>query len=291
MPPPSSTPVAASVDRTDCATGPPGACPPRTHSKVPHVSESRGARRRCAMDLPPESSAPVPLSNPTSSATDPVLPAPAPSVPAATVPVATSDSEDSPDPPSGRIPSPVPGPPDTRNPPGPVPPGFLSMGSCPGDQHGSGDSRVECFFCRLVGDWDQAQRLGNYWREHYNVATLPIAPVEGSHPVPDPSDTTSAQSAPTGTALADTSTLDPATVYAAHLLTTLRSFPQPATPQETRDQMAALLADAQPPALITAGDLSFLGDLLHQLSAFVASQTAEMCTAGMELTPAEERFL
>eukprot|EP00435_Cladocopium_sp_Y103_P025481 s183_g6.t1 len=54
------------------------------------------------------------------------------------------------------------------------------------------ESRVEYFFHRLVGDWNQAQRLGNYWRDHYNVPTLPVDPVEVDPPSSIPAAFTSA---------------------------------------------------------------------------------------------------
>eukprot|EP00435_Cladocopium_sp_Y103_P042091 s1761_g11.t1 len=149
------------------------------------------------------------------------------------------------------------------------------------------DSRVEYFFHRLVGDWKEAQRLGNYWREHYNV---PIWR-ETSHPPPDPSATPSASLGPSVNSLADISALDPATVSVAQLLTTLRALPHPTTPQESQDQLTTSLQGTQLPHLFTASDLSLLGDQLHQLAALVSSQPAETGHAGMELTPAEERLL
>eukprot|EP00435_Cladocopium_sp_Y103_P031731 s1543_g8.t1 len=146
------------------------------------------------------------------------------------------------------------------------------------------ESKIEYFFHRLVGDWNQAQRLGNYWREHYGLPALPLDPVEAVPPAPGPSSTSSAPAAPVHHSLADTSTVDPATVYVAQLLTTLRSLPQPAPPQETRDQMTALVQDFQLGTLFTPADLSFLGDQLHQLASFLDAATETMDHADVHLT-------
>eukprot|EP00435_Cladocopium_sp_Y103_P037704 s3879_g10.t1 len=60
------------------------------------------------------------------------------------------------------------------------------------------EHQVEFFFFKLVGDWPTAQRMGNYWRQHYGLETFP------SDAVPDPT--------PAAPAASGTEVLDPATV-------------------------------------------------------------------------------
>eukprot|EP00435_Cladocopium_sp_Y103_P072358 s357_g40.t1 len=97
------------------------------------------------------------------------------------------------------------------------------------------EHQVEFFFYKLVGDWHTAQKMGNYRRHHYGLPTLPVDPVEATSPPPG-----------VHFRLDDVSALDPATVYAAQLMTTLRSLPQPALPDVTRAQVTSLVQDSQP---------------------------------------------
>eukprot|EP00435_Cladocopium_sp_Y103_P020737 s2934_g5.t1 len=138
------------------------------------------------------------------------------------------------------------------------------------------ESRIEYFFHRLVGSWRQAQTLGNYWRTHYGLPELALDPIDEDE---EPRNTgfpatATTPAAPVHYSLADISSLDPATVYAAQLLTTLKSFPQPATPQATRDQLTSLIQDSQLTSLLTPADLSILGDQIHQLASLLAEANA-----------------
>eukprot|EP00435_Cladocopium_sp_Y103_P072799 s107_g41.t1 len=40
------------------------------------------------------------------------------------------------------------------------------------------EHQVEFFFFKLVGDWPMAQRMGNYWRQHYGLDTYPVEEFE-----------------------------------------------------------------------------------------------------------------
>eukprot|EP00435_Cladocopium_sp_Y103_P071919 s357_g38.t1 len=138
------------------------------------------------------------------------------------------------------------------------------------------EHQVEFFFYKLVGDWRKAQKMGNYWRQHYGLPTLPVDPVPDTSP-------------PTGVLhhIADVSALDYPTVYAAQLMTALRSLPQPALPEETRNQMLNLARDSQ--LLFTSQDLHILGHQIHQLADFLSEATAP--PLDVLLTPAENSFL
>eukprot|EP00435_Cladocopium_sp_Y103_P041959 s1851_g11.t1 len=74
--------------------------------------------------------------------------------------------------------------------------------------------------------------------------------------------------------IADVSALDYPTVYTAQLLTTLRSLPQSAPPDEIRNQMITIVQDSQLPSMFTSQDLHTLGHQIHQLADLLSEATA-----------------
>eukprot|EP00435_Cladocopium_sp_Y103_P010572 s995_g2.t1 len=114
------------------------------------------------------------------------------------------------------------------------------------------EHQVEFFFYKLVGDWHTAQKMGNYWRQHYGPETLPVDPA----PAPEVRD-------PTAGVLPDVSTLDPATVYAAQLMTVCRSLPPAASPEQHRNQLLRLVQDSGVRNLFTPIDLNTLANQIH----------------------------
>eukprot|EP00435_Cladocopium_sp_Y103_P037923 s225_g10.t1 len=122
------------------------------------------------------------------------------------------------------------------------------------------EHQVEFFFYKLVGDWHTAQKMGNYWRQHYGLETLQMDPV----PVPDPP----------ASVLPDVSTLDPATMYAAQLMTVCRSLPSAASPEQQRSQLLRLVQDSEVRNLFTPIDLNTLATQIHQLADLLSKANA-----------------
>eukprot|EP00435_Cladocopium_sp_Y103_P001475 s1589_g1.t1 len=137
------------------------------------------------------------------------------------------------------------------------------------------EHQVEFFFVKLVGDWYPAQKMGNYWRQHYGLDTLQIGPV----PNPAPS---------TGTT-PGVETLDQATVYAAQLMTVLRSLPPATSPEQHREQLLALVQESDVPNLFTPIDLNTLATQIHQLADLVSAANA--LAMEVHLTPDDASLL
>eukprot|EP00435_Cladocopium_sp_Y103_P049099 s2382_g14.t1 len=125
------------------------------------------------------------------------------------------------------------------------------------------EHQVEFFFYKLVGDWHTAQKMGNYWRQHYGPETLPVDPV----PAPEVRD-------PTAGVLPDVSTLDLATVYAAQLMTVCRSLPPAAFPEQQRNQLLRLVQDSKVRNLFTPIDMNTLATQIHQLAGLLTKANA-----------------
>eukprot|EP00435_Cladocopium_sp_Y103_P070324 s1543_g35.t1 len=137
------------------------------------------------------------------------------------------------------------------------------------------EHQAEFFFYKLLGDWHTAQKLGNYWRQHYDLDTLPI------EQVPDP--------APSTGALPGLEALDPATVYAAQLMTMFRFLPPTASPEQQRSQLLTLVQDSEVRNLFTPIDLNTLATQIHQLDDLVSEANA--LPMEVHLTPSDASLL
>eukprot|EP00435_Cladocopium_sp_Y103_P050797 s1106_g15.t1 len=137
------------------------------------------------------------------------------------------------------------------------------------------EHQVEFFFYKLVGDWHTAQKMGNYWRQHYGLDTLLMDPV-------------SAPDLPTGV-LPDVTTLDPATVYAAQLMTVFRSLPSAASPEQQRSQLVTLVQDSEVRNMFTPIDLNTLATQIHQLADLLSEANA--LPMEVHLTPTDASLL
>eukprot|EP00435_Cladocopium_sp_Y103_P034154 s4438_g8.t1 len=88
------------------------------------------------------------------------------------------------------------------------------------------EHQVEFFFFKLVGDWNMAQRMGNYWRQHYGLDTYPV----------------DAPSTPPNTSTVPTDALDTPTTVAVQLIREMRNLPLAASIEEYNNQLLALVA-------------------------------------------------
>eukprot|EP00435_Cladocopium_sp_Y103_P012550 s3652_g3.t1 len=102
--------------------------------------------------------------------------------------------------------------------------------------------------------------MGNYWRQHYGPETLPVDPV----PAPDT----------TAGVLPDVSTLDPATVYAAQLMTVCRSLLSAGSPEQQRSQLLRLAHDSEVRNPFPPIDLNTLATQIHQLADLLSEANA-----------------
>eukprot|EP00435_Cladocopium_sp_Y103_P049545 s1430_g15.t1 len=136
------------------------------------------------------------------------------------------------------------------------------------------EHQVEFFFYKFVGDWHAAQKKENYWRQHYGLATLPVDPVPES----------ATDNLTTGV-LPDVSTLDPATVYAAQLMTVCCSLTSATSPDQHRQQLLRLIQDSEFRNLFTPIDLNTLATQIHQLADLLTE--ANSLPMEVHLTPAD----
>eukprot|EP00435_Cladocopium_sp_Y103_P022694 s2810_g5.t1 len=137
------------------------------------------------------------------------------------------------------------------------------------------EHQVEFFFYKFAGDWHTAQKMSNYWRQHYGLDTLPMDPVSA----PDP---------PAGV-LPDLTTLDPATVYAAQLMTVFRSLPPAASPDQKQSQLVTLVQDSEVRNMFTPIDLNTLATQIHQLADLLSEANA--LPMEVHLTPTDASLL
>eukprot|EP00435_Cladocopium_sp_Y103_P018882 s5160_g4.t1 len=112
------------------------------------------------------------------------------------------------------------------------------------------EHQVEFFFFKLVGDWNMAQRMGNYWRQHYGLDTYPI-------------DTTST---PPGTPTVPTDALDAPLAAALQLIRTIRNMPLAGSVEEYNNQLLALVAGSDTTPRPSSVQLETLAIQFHQLS-------------------------
>eukprot|EP00435_Cladocopium_sp_Y103_P013392 s2284_g3.t1 len=112
------------------------------------------------------------------------------------------------------------------------------------------EHQVEFFFFKLVGDWTMAQRMGNYWRQHYGLDTYPI-------------DTTST---PPNTPTVPTDALDTPIAAAVQLLRAIRTMPLAGSVEEYNNQLLALVAGSDISPRLSSVQLETLAIQFHQLS-------------------------
>eukprot|EP00435_Cladocopium_sp_Y103_P071780 s1247_g38.t1 len=117
--------------------------------------------------------------------------------------------------------------------------------------------QVEFFFFKLVGDWPTAQRMGNYWRQHYGLETYPIDSVPELHPATPPT--------------SPTEVLDPATVSAVRLINEIRNLPGATSLEQYQNQLLAMARDSDVLAAFDSVQLSTLAIQIQQLSEVVAA--------------------
>eukprot|EP00435_Cladocopium_sp_Y103_P012078 s4943_g3.t1 len=112
------------------------------------------------------------------------------------------------------------------------------------------EHQVEFFFFKLVGDWPMAQRMGNYWRQHYGLDTYPV-----DTPTPPPS-----------TPTVPTDALDTPTVVAVQLIREMRNLPLAASIDEYNNQLLTLVGTSGISPRLTSVQLETLAVQFHQLA-------------------------
>eukprot|EP00435_Cladocopium_sp_Y103_P042409 s4600_g11.t1 len=112
------------------------------------------------------------------------------------------------------------------------------------------EHQVEFFFFKLVGDWPMAQRMGNYWRQHYGLDAYPV-----DTPTPPPS-------TPTG----PTDALDTPTAVAVQLIREMRNLPLAASIDEYNNQLLILVGTSGISPRLTSVQLETLAVQFHQLA-------------------------
>eukprot|EP00435_Cladocopium_sp_Y103_P016846 s2347_g4.t1 len=112
------------------------------------------------------------------------------------------------------------------------------------------EHQVEFFFFKLVGDWPMAQRMGNYWRQHYGLDTYPV-----DTPTPAP---------PPSTPTMPTDALDTPTAVAVQLIREMRNLPLAASIDEYNNQLLTLVGTSGISPRLTSVQLETLA--VHQLA-------------------------
>eukprot|EP00435_Cladocopium_sp_Y103_P061472 s334_g23.t1 len=118
------------------------------------------------------------------------------------------------------------------------------------------DHQVEFFFYKLVGDWPMAQRMGNYWRQHYELDTYPV----------DAPSTAPSSSAPT----LPTDALDTPTAVAVQLIREMTNLPPAASIDEYHHQLLTLVGTTGIFPSLTSAQLSTLAIQFRQLADVVS---------------------
>eukprot|EP00435_Cladocopium_sp_Y103_P059735 s1376_g21.t1 len=141
------------------------------------------------------------------------------------------------------------------------------------------EHQIEFFFFKLVGDWPQAQRMGNYWRQHYGLDTYPI---DTAPPSPLEAPTVSA-----------TTALDPAMVSAVRLITEIRNIPGAASLEDYQAKLIDMVRRSDVMTSFNSLQLTNLAIQLQQLSEVVASlETPPMETfSSMAANPTDDVHL
>eukprot|EP00435_Cladocopium_sp_Y103_P014111 s5458_g3.t1 len=134
------------------------------------------------------------------------------------------------------------------------------------------EHQVEFFFFKLVGDWNMAQRMGNYWRQHYGLDTYPI-------------DTTST---PPTTPAVPTDALDAPMAAAVQLLRVIRNMPLAGSIEEYNHQLLALVAGSDISPRLSSVQLETLAIQLHQLSQVTLTLEQQDSTHNPSLSGADD---
>eukprot|EP00435_Cladocopium_sp_Y103_P036963 s584_g9.t1 len=114
------------------------------------------------------------------------------------------------------------------------------------------EHQVEFFFFKLEGDWPMAQRMGNYWRQHYGLDTYPV-----DTPTPTP---------PSSTPTMPTDALDTPSVVAVQLIREMRNLPLAASIDEYHNQLLTLVETSGISPRLTSVQLETLAVQFHQLA-------------------------
>eukprot|EP00435_Cladocopium_sp_Y103_P041854 s1881_g11.t1 len=117
------------------------------------------------------------------------------------------------------------------------------------------EHQVEFFFFKLVGDWPMAQRMGNYWRQHYGLDTYPID--------------TPPEETPAGPPTPPTDALDTPTLAVVQLIRELRNLPGAASMDEYHHQLLSLVGTSGVVPAFTSTQLSTLATQFQQLADIV----------------------
>eukprot|EP00435_Cladocopium_sp_Y103_P053928 s1366_g17.t1 len=112
------------------------------------------------------------------------------------------------------------------------------------------EHQVEFFFFKLVGDWNMAQRMGNYWRQHYGLDTYPV-------------DTTPT---PPNPSTVPTDALDTPYAVAVQLIREMRNLPPAGSIDEYNTQLLALVDGSGISPRLSSTQLETLAIQFHQLS-------------------------
>eukprot|EP00435_Cladocopium_sp_Y103_P003633 s5700_g1.t1 len=116
----------------------------------------------------------------------------------------------------------------------------------------SREHQVEFFFFKLVGDWPMAQRMGNYWRQHYGLDTYPV-----DTPTPTP---------PSSTPTMPTDALDTPTAVAVQLIREMRNLPSAASIEEYQNQLLTLVGTSGIFPSLTSAQLATLAIQFQKLA-------------------------
>eukprot|EP00435_Cladocopium_sp_Y103_P050656 s3298_g15.t1 len=112
------------------------------------------------------------------------------------------------------------------------------------------EHQVEFFFFKLVGDWNMAQRMGNYWRQHYGLDTYPV---ETTPTPPTPS-------------TVPTDALDTPYAVAVQLIREMRNLPLAGSIDEYNTQLLALVEGSGISPRLSSTQLETLAIQFHQLA-------------------------
>eukprot|EP00435_Cladocopium_sp_Y103_P073970 s863_g46.t1 len=115
------------------------------------------------------------------------------------------------------------------------------------------EHQIEFFFFKLVGDWSQAQRMGNYWRQHYGLDTYPIDDAPSSSPTAPP-----------------TSTTPTTLVSVVRLIQEIRDIPGATSLDDYRSQLIDLVQRSNVMSFFSPLQLTNLAIQFQQLSEVVA---------------------
>eukprot|EP00435_Cladocopium_sp_Y103_P061006 s747_g22.t1 len=118
---------------------------------------------------------------------------------------------------------------------------------------------------RMIGDWRTAVRIGNYWRDHYNIPHAHEVPDDE----PNPDAGTSAFPGQAPDPSAALSSLDTPTRLMAHVIQVLRELPPTLLPQQMRMHMNHLIDSTELHTRVHLPELEMLAMHMDILAGFV----------------------